>query len=150
MLLALICLGILIASQIVPRQRSEQQTREAVLTLNAGVAFAATETAVAFNAITPTPTSTITPKPSTPTQKPTNTPVLVEKATATPPINQATIDALNTEVASAEKTTPTPSLTPSNLGKTGFAEDVGLPGLVGLAIVLVVVVFLARRLRTAS
>jgi LPXTG-motif cell wall-anchored protein len=32
---------------------------------------------------------------------------------------------------------------------TGFADDIGLPALLGAAVLLVVVIFLARRLRTA-
>jgi LPXTG-motif cell wall-anchored protein len=32
---------------------------------------------------------------------------------------------------------------------TGFADEVGIPSLIGIAILLVAVIFLARRLRTA-
>ena len=42
----------------------------------------------------------------------------------------------------------TPQATSTALPTTGFADEVGLPGLFGLAAVLVVVIFLARRART--
>ncbi|HUV29136.1 MAG TPA: LPXTG cell wall anchor domain-containing protein, partial [Anaerolineales bacterium] len=66
----------------------------------------------------------------------------------TPTIDRtATVSALLTEAASG-RLTPTP--TASSLPDTGFAEDVGIPAMVGLALLLVVIIFLARRLRTAS
>lgn len=40
--------------------------------------------------------------------------------------------------------------TPSALPTSGFADDVGLPGLFMMALLLVGVIFLARRLRSAS
>jgi hypothetical protein len=53
---------------------------------------------------------------------------------------------LFTQAAEAQLTViPTSTALPDS----GFADDVGLPGLIGLAAVLVVVVFLARRLRSA-
>jgi LPXTG-motif cell wall-anchored protein len=57
------------------------------------------------------------------------------------------VAALITQGAAAAKT---PVVTSTALPQTGFAEDVGLPGLLGVAVVLVVVIFLTRRLRTAS
>ena len=59
----------------------------------------------------------------------------------------ATVAFLLTEAA-AGRLTVTP--TASGLPNTGFADDVGVPGMVGLALVLIVVIYLARRLRTAS
>jgi hypothetical protein len=44
----------------------------------------------------------------------------------------------------------TATATPSALPTSGFADDVGLPGMFGLALLLVAVIFLARRLRTAA
>jgi LPXTG-motif cell wall-anchored protein len=40
-------------------------------------------------------------------------------------------------------------LQPTAIPNTGFADDVGLPAMLGMAVLLVVVIFLARRLRTA-
>ena len=59
----------------------------------------------------------------------------------------ATVAFLLTEAA-AGRLTVTP--TASGLPNTGFADDFGVPGMVGLALVLIVVIYLARRLRTAS
>jgi LPXTG-motif cell wall-anchored protein len=39
-------------------------------------------------------------------------------------------------------------LQPTAIPNTGFADDVGLPMMLGIAVLLVVVIFLARRLRT--
>jgi LPXTG-motif cell wall-anchored protein len=56
------------------------------------------------------------------------------------------VAALLTQAAAAQKTViPTSTLLP----KSGFADEVGAPSLLGLAVLLVVVIFLARRLRTA-
>jgi len=41
----------------------------------------------------------------------------------------------------------TPLKTATALPQTGFADEVGLPGLLGLALALVVVVFATRRIR---
>ena len=46
-------------------------------------------------------------------------------------------------------TTGTPQVTPTGLPTTGFVDEVGLPGLFGLAAVLLVVIVLARRARLA-
>lgn len=79
------------------------------------------------NTLTPsnTPTPSITPTPST-TPTPSNTPTIT--LTRTPTI--------------------TPTRTPSALPDSGFAEDVGAPGLLIMAGVLLVVIFMARRLRS--
>jgi hypothetical protein len=44
----------------------------------------------------------------------------------------------------------TPGVTVTALPQSGFAEDVGLPGLFGLAVGLVVVIFLVRRVRLSE
>ena len=67
----------------------------------------------------------------------------------------ALVNAQNTQVAIAAEETAlaakfTSTPTASALPDTGFAEDVGVPVMVGLALVLVVVIFLARRLRTTG
>ncbi|HAE60379.1 MAG TPA: hypothetical protein DCG54_12955 [Anaerolineae bacterium] len=96
------------------------------------------------------------PPTETPTPVPTFTPVLVDPATETPGAGlaprdanadaTATVVALNTELANAQLTvTLMPTVTA--LSNTGFADDVGLPGLFVGAIVLVAVILLVRRLR---
>jgi len=79
---------------------------------------------------------------------PVPTPVLAQPTAASPTIDRTgTVAALLTEAA-AGKLTITP--TASGLPDTGFADNVGVPGLFGLALVLLAVIFLARRLRTAG
>jgi LPXTG-motif cell wall-anchored protein len=87
------------------------------------------------------------PNPPTPTASP--TPLLAVPTDTPVPTSDprtATVAALLTQAAIAQQTSvPTSTALPS----TGFAEDVGIPGLLGMAVLLVVVIFLARRLRSA-
>jgi hypothetical protein len=50
----------------------------------------------------------------------------------------------------AAEVTQTTILTSTALPTSGFADEVGAPGLLALAVVLVVVIFLVRRLRMAG
>lgn len=62
----------------------------------------------------------------------------------------ATVQALNTELAYSQLTaTMLPAVTVTALSDTGFADDVGLPGLFIGALVLIAIIFLVRRLREA-
>ncbi|NPV84891.1 MAG: hypothetical protein HPY45_02625 [Anaerolineae bacterium] len=138
---------------------------------NTATSLAATQIALTMDAqrkITPTPLPTTPPPPSP--VPPTSTPVVLvatESAEAkgmeaTPEatagvgaaeeggVNRtATIAALFTQAAmssGAEATTYPFSSTA--LPNTGFMDEFGLPGMIGVAIVLVAVVIFARRLRT--
>ena len=123
-------------------------------------AFAATETAqVASNfindALTATFQASILP---TATEPPSATPV-VNVATVTqtvdpnatsaanagtPAAATATVGAALTQAAIAQLTiVPTTTALP----KTGFVEDVGVPGLVVMALAFIIVILMARRLR---
>ncbi|MEN8172422.1 MAG: hypothetical protein ABFS03_06025 [Chloroflexota bacterium] len=148
MILSLILMAVY-AMLIVPgRNKSEATQLADINAQNTQVALAAKLTAEARR-WTATPTITKTAIPDTPT--PSSTPVLVEEATNTPVSDglddprTATVAALFTQQAEALLTT-TPGATA--LPDTGFADDVGIPGLLTLAGILVLVVFLARRLRT--
>ena len=83
------------------------------------------------------------------TVPPTNTPVIAEATTTRTPTSNpatATVGAAFTQIAVSTQTIiPTSTALP----KTGFAEDVGAPGLMLLAVPLVAVIFLVRRLRTS-
>jgi len=83
------------------------------------------------------------------TVPPTNTPVIAEATTtrtATANPATATVGAAFTQIAVSTQTIiPTSTALP----KTGFAEDAGVPGLMLIAIALVAVIFLVRRLRTS-
>jgi LPXTG-motif cell wall-anchored protein len=146
MLLTLLCIGVY-AVWLGPRNEAARQTQAADAIIQAtAVAFSVQETERAAKA---TPTR---PSPTPTRAAATNTAVVALAATSTqtplggPNLTQ-TVAALITQGAAAAKT---PVVTSTALPQTGFAEDVGLPGLLGVAVVLVVVIFLTRRLRTAS
>jgi len=151
LLLCTLIAGAVYALMILPGQQasrlSAQGTMEAVNT-EAAIAVALTQEVLNY-----TPTL---PPTETPTPIPTFTPVLVDPATETPGAGvvardanadaTSTVEALNTQLANAQLTaTLMPSVTA--LSNTGFADDIGLPGLFLGALVLVVVIFLVRRLR---
>jgi len=109
------------------------------------VAVNQTLTAKAADLLLQTALATTTPTAS-------NTPPF-EQSTVTPAVatsdpQTATVAAALTQAAQAQLTVtglPTSTLLPN----TGFVDDVGAPGLVIMAIALVVVILLARRLRSS-
>jgi cytoskeletal protein RodZ len=122
-----------------PQQIAQQNDAATAQALqNAQVAAALTATSEAM--IQPSPTST---------PLPTNTPVVVQPteavaATSTVDPATATVAAALTQAAAAALTTyPTATALPG----TGLADEYGAPGLVIAGMVLVAVIFLARRLR---
>lgn len=148
-LLTLLCIGAY-ALWFQPRQEAARQTQAADAIAQATqLAFSVQETERALNA-TPTrqPTSTTTKAAPSPT------PVINMAVTSTPTqLGGARPDYTKTVEWLIQQSTieaQTPFATSTALPQTGFAEDVGLPGLLVLAVVLVVVIFLTRRLRTAS
>ncbi len=145
-LLTLACMA-LYALVYVPQRQNQQATQLAEINAqNTLIARAAEETAkVALFTATPTATKFL------PTFTPSPTPVVAQPTTATvlPPTEDprtATVAALLTQAAIAQLTV-TPTVT--GLPETGFAEEVGVPGLIGAALVLLMVIILSRRLRTA-
>lgn len=101
----------------------------------------ATQTAAALTqmAIAQAPTETLTPWPSNtpqPTSLPTSTrtlesPAQVSTETATPTVG----------------TTATFTPTPTSLPDTGFVDNINLPGLITLGLILVLITFAARQIR---
>lgn len=91
----------------------------------------------------------------TATLPPTNTPVIaLATATAVPTENPATatVGAAFTQIAAqaaVTNTTQTVIATSTALPNTGFADDIGLPGMFAMAFAFVIVIFLVRRLRAA-
>ncbi len=125
-------------------QINAQNTQMAEALIQTQVASAYTET--------PTPTEVVILPTAT------STPVIVEAtevitgSAATQDPRTATVAALLTQAASAQQTSAVTSAvaaTATALPTTGFADEVGIPGLFGMAVVLLVVIFLARRLRMA-
>jgi len=145
-LLSIACLAVY-ALVILPQQRAAQQGDESALaTQNAQVNEALTATQVAISlSQTPQATETLFPTDTPVVAQPsaTNTSIVAE-ATLTPDPATATVAAGLTQVAASTGTIiPTSTALPTS----GFADEVGLPGLVIAAMVLVAVIFLARRLR---
>jgi len=154
MVLALLCIAGLALLRYLPGQRAAQNADATNAAQATALAFAASQTASV-------PTATATRRPTyTPTNTlaPTNTPVIVLAPTKSPTIDIAiaTRNALLTQIAvtaaaggiKASVTPPGPTTTA--LPVTGIADELGTPGLIAAAIVFVVIIFLMRRLRTAS
>ena len=150
LVLSLICMAVYAFWYLPPRQAAQQTQVAEVNTQNTSVAMSSGMTAEA-SAWTETPTITATQAPNTPTS--TSSPTSVVVATDTPASEASAYDptltlaALLTSKAGGNITiTPLPT----GLPKTGFADEVGIPGMLALAAALVVIIFLARRLRTAG
>ena len=136
---------------MLPSKRKAQATQVAQINAqNTAIAQGLTATAAAaLWTDTPTPAPTNTPAP-TATNTPLATPTpVVAQATATQ--NAAPIDAtafaLTATSIALTSVAAVPSAQPTSLAQTGFADQVGLPGLLAVAALLIVVIFLARRLR---
>jgi len=146
-LIGALVLLLLVAPKIIAQQQASQMEQVAQINAaNTATALAATNQVIA-DMVTSTPLPT--------TVLPTKTPVIVF-ATSTPAGAQstlsadelATVHALQTKMAGGGDTTPVPTSTA--LPNTGFADDFGLPGVFGLAAVLIAVIFISRKLRTAA
>jgi hypothetical protein len=160
---ALIFLTLLVGAAYVlwlgPRLTAQRNAAQATIEAeNAQIAQQMTSTAEAAlwtprvpPTFTPSPTQTIAPK--TPTVNP--TPVVAAGASAKIPIaDPATLAAMQTQLAQ-QMTSTAMALGARAIGgegmpATGFFDQVGLPGLIILTLALVVIIFLARRLRKAS
>ena len=149
MLLTLACI-IIYGMVYLPSANKAKQTQSAqAIAQQTAMSIAAQQTMLA---LVPTSTLTATFVPTKAPASPTAT-LVVNKpvtATSTPAQENAatqTVAALYTKAALTQTALAT---APTALPTSGFADQVGLPGLVILGGVLVVVIFLARRLRTAS
>jgi hypothetical protein len=153
LIISLVCIAIY-AMVYLPRTREASSTEVAEINAqNTEVAMLSAMTAEA-QAWTATPSKTPTSAPQSPT--PSRTPVLAPTDTpvaeggmgaADVDPRTATVAALFTQQA-ANALTATPIST--SLPDTGFMDNAGIPGLVALAASLVLVIFLARRLRTST
>ena len=163
-LIGLIALGVY-NLVIGPRQQAALQEQAAqILAQNTATAQAATRSAESLIATenaakVPKPTNTqMAPTQAPPTatqetvatQAPTS--VLAQAASPTPPIAggtltgpqmTATMGVLQTQLAAVSSATPRATSLPT----TGFADEVGLPGMIGLAAVFVVIILVVRGLR---
>ncbi len=149
-LLSLICVA-LYALIVVPSQRTSADDAEATqIAQNTQVAQMLTETAVADALAQPmaspsaavSPTASPTPVVAVATETPTATPDVAATGTVAAALTQAA-DAILTIM-------PTSSTLAAALPDGGFADDVGIPGLVAMMILFIAIIFFARKLRKAS
>ena len=143
-ILLTLCVVVVIYFSAILPQNTARQTQSAIETQNAGtIDDALTATAVAFDlSQTPQITDTLFPTDTPVVAQPSATNTL--EFTLTPDPATATVGAGLTQVAAS---TSMVVLTSTALPTSGFADEVGLPGLVIAAMVLVAIIFLARRLR---
>jgi hypothetical protein len=149
-LISLICMAAY-AIFWVPIQRANRATQEAAIALQKSQATATAiqgktqtaearqPTATSSPTVTNTPTSSATPVIAQATDTP--------DVTNTPGPRTATVAALLTQAA---QQTQTVLPTSTELPDTGFADDVGIPTMLALAVVFVAVIFLVRRMRAVT
>jgi hypothetical protein len=159
--LTLVC-GAVYALWYLPSHNSSQRaTQAAIQSGNAQVVAQMTSTAqAALWTPTPLPTDTPTDTP-VPTIAPLNSPTAVIAISTDTPIpspttDPATLIAMQTQLAAQMTSTAVMAIVPSNgtpvaaaMPRTGFFDQIGLPGLVILTLALLVVIFLSRRLRNS-
>ncbi|WP_299027436.1 hypothetical protein [uncultured Thermanaerothrix sp.] len=150
-IIALIVFALVSANQ--NRARLQQEAAQ-INAQNTVIAMQATQTSQAFALqqtllAQPTPTTAATPVIIVPTATPVPTNTLSPENMA----RTATVAAFLTQVAKAATGTPQavgPTPTSTALPTTGFADEVGLPGLLGLAAFLILVIMITRRLRFSA
>ena len=167
--LALIAL-VVFATIIIPQRNAARQEQAAQINAyNTATSVAATEALVSQQleltaAAEEVPAATMEPSPTSVVVFATDTPAPLPTATleaelAADELNArtATVAALLTMAAGGTSpadltstATAGAGTTATALPTTGFAEDVGLPGLFGLAVLLFGVILLARRLRASA
>ncbi|HMD87713.1 MAG TPA: LPXTG cell wall anchor domain-containing protein [Anaerolineaceae bacterium] len=163
-LLAVIGLVVYLLLFAGPQNTASKQQATLISAENIATSAAATKNAFAAQ-LALTPSDTWTP---TATQPATSTPVIVQPTDTQTPLptdtptpgaviaqdltaRTQTVAALLTQAAGGGTVaSATPGGTPTALPTTGFADEVGLPGLIGLAVVLLAVIFLARRMRSGG
>lgn len=151
LVVALILL-LLVAPKLLANQRLAQQEQAAQINAaNTATAMYATSQAQLARA-TKTPTKPLVAAAGG-GAVPTKTPVvMIQQATQAvggsglSASELATVSALQTQMA-GRGVVGTPGATSTALPSTGFADEVGLPMMAGLAIILVAVIVLSRRLR---
>lgn len=152
MLLSIICLAGY-ALVYLPRQRAVQTANAMTQVANdlaINQALTATSQSVALS-LTPlaTATATVTNTPVFAQASPTAT---VAAAASTQDMQTATVAAAMTQAAQVQLTftgQPTGTQVAAALPNNGIADDLGIPGMVVMAVALVLVILLARRLRAS-
>jgi hypothetical protein len=147
MILTLLCIAGFGAIYL-PRAQSAQKTEAAAINAqNTAVAIGVKQTDEAAQ-LPPTSTATL---PPTKTPVPTNTqvvkPATTNTATSVADPFTETAEALSKTLAAQQSKTLPPTSTA--LPNSGFADEAGLPSLFALAGALLVIILIARRLRSA-
>lgn len=151
LLLALVAI-VIYALVILPEQQAAEPGPSAAQLTETSLA----QVLQATSTSTATRTASSTPIPPTNTPRPTNTPLITSTAgPATETVNALLTQAALAQTQAVTPTGPsptpgTPTATPSALPNSGFADDIGAPGLLAAAAILLAVVILARRLRSAD
>lgn len=146
--LSIVCMA-LYALVYLPRQKAGQSAQQATIEAqNAMIAQAMTSTMQAFaTGAKASPTSAATAVPTLALSSPTPLLAVPSQTQVSADLNlTATWSVLNTQVAQG-LLTPTATGIGGSMPASGFVDDIGLPGLIVMAIALVVVILLARRLR---
>ncbi|MGD8455295.1 MAG: LPXTG cell wall anchor domain-containing protein [Anaerolineales bacterium] len=154
--ISLICVG----AYILLGGQGEEDAQAQSATQTAIAAAAATSQSASQTALAQIPTNTSPPTP-TDTQIPstaTSTEPFIPTATGgigpTSDPRTATVQSLLTQAAQAQTQAAaellTVSPTSTALPDTGFVDDIGAPALLGLAVLLILVIFVARRLRVEA
>jgi cytoskeletal protein RodZ len=147
-------LGLLIfAPRLLSNQRAEQMEEAAQI----NAANTATAVAVLLQQGQLDTQQAQTKIASTLTAAPTKTAV-VAVATHTPQATStglsadelATVEALQTQLTVVSTAYATPTVMPTALPDAGFMDDIGLPTMAGLAVLLIVIIAFSRRLRLSS
>jgi LPXTG-motif cell wall-anchored protein len=151
---------IVVAIFILPGQtKARQEASRQTLAANTATSQMATDEAKnSLIIVPPVNTATATPTKAAPTKTPVlaptqtkTSPASVATATSTPvsDAQKATLSAQQTQLAGG-KFTATVIATSTALPNTGFADEVGLPALLGLGAAMILVIFMARRLRASA
>jgi hypothetical protein len=156
-ILSLILLLLLGPGLLANQQAAQQEQAAQINAANTATALAATalvqaqqEQATLLAKTTVAPTATLAPPTKTPVVVvQTNTPGATAGTAGLSAAELATVSALQTQMAGTGGGA-TPAPTSTALPSSGFADEVGLPLMAGLAIVLVVVILLSRKLRLSS
>ncbi|MEN6300926.1 MAG: hypothetical protein ABFD51_13610 [Anaerolineaceae bacterium] len=153
-LLAVACIAAYALWYLPNQNKKEAAQLEQINAQNTQIAesLIQTQVASAYTA-TPVPTEVVVVPTATPTPVVVEATEVVVVAAPTQDPRTATVAALLTQAAQAQQTSAVTSVavaTATALPTTGFADEVGIPGLLGMAVVLLVVIFLARRLRMAN
>jgi len=149
LLLALICMAVY-AVFILPERHEDARNQNATaIAQSTAIALSNTQTEVASR-FTPTSRPTNTPLPS-----PTITPLIsggeaAPTATSVEEVMETRVAMVTEAAMTAEAVAALTQAAPTALPTTGFADEVGMPGLLALAVVFVVVIFLVRRLRASQ